>query len=76
MSKIKKFYKSDLKKINNMLGERDASLVIHTVATILESIVEDRGKLNLRNIEITINDFFSRKFDFETESYIGDENNE
>ena len=66
---LKKSYKQDLDFIVSTLGFVDTTLLIHTIATILQKILGDRDILELRSIEIIINDFFSRRFNFEKEEY-------
>lgn len=66
---LKQSYKQDLDFIVSTLGFVDTTLLIHTIATILQKILGDRDVLELRSIEIIINDFFSRRFNFEKEEY-------
>jgi len=71
-TELNKFYKQDLKYIDDVLGGRDAGLLIHTVARTLKKILKDKTCLELRTMELTFNDFFSSKWDFKKMDYINE----
>lgn len=69
-SKLNKFYKQDLKCLDELLGEVDAGLLLHSVVRTLYKLLGDKDSQILRTIEIKINDYFSSKWDFQRQEYV------
>lgn len=53
-----------------MLGPQDAGMFLAICCDLLQDCVKGREQLNLRTIEIKINDYFSSKYDFEKEEIV------
>ena len=47
-----------------MLSEDNAGLLIAMLCDLLNECLDGREDFYMRNIEITINDFFSKRYDF------------
>ena len=57
-------YKTMLKKLDNMLGEIDAPMLIAILLDCLERLVDGVDEREMRTIEIKLNGFFTEGYDF------------
>ena len=65
-----KTIKPMVKALEAMLGKEDAGMFLAIMCDLLQDCVKGREQLNLRTIEIKINDYFSSKYDFEKEEIV------
>lgn len=65
-----KTIKPMIKALEAMLGPQDAGMFLAICCDLLQDCVKGREQLNLRTIEIKINDYFSSKYDFEKEEIV------
>ena len=52
------------KRLEQMLGEYNAGLLIAILCDLLEDCLGDKDEINMRSIELKINDFFSSRHEF------------
>lgn len=57
-------------KLEDMLGEYNAGMLIAIMCDLLNEFVKDVEQREMRTIEITLNDYFSAKYDFEKEEIV------
>lgn len=65
-----KKYKEMLKALDGYLGEKDAGMFIAIVLDCFEKLLGKEDERELRTLEIKLNDFFSVKYDFESEKIV------
>ena len=66
--KQNKILKELIKGLDRRLGEQNAGFIISMLIDCLDKLTVD-GDKNMRTLEITINDFFSVKYNFEKEEF-------
>ena len=64
--KAKKIYK----QLEYMLGDFVAGLILAIICDLFCEIVKGKDMIEMRSIEIKINDFFSAKHDFTKDRYL------
>ena len=69
---MQKAYKGCLQELDNMLGEQDAGLLVAIMLKLLKKNLGEKEILNLRTIEIKVNDYFSSKWDFEKGDFVNE----
>ena len=65
-----KTIKPMVEALEAMLGPQDASMFLAVMCDLLQDCVKDREQLDIRTLTITINDYFSSKYDFEKEEIV------
>lgn len=71
MNKATKGKNMLIKAIDNMIGEDYCGLFIAVLADTLKNTADKcGGRIDIRSIEIKINDFFALKYDCKTDKYI------
>lgn len=64
----KKAFKQIIKNLDGMLGEQDSGVLLSLLHNLLIDIGEQSNseRIAIRSLELTINDFYSTKFNFES----------
>lgn len=68
--KQKRLIKKMIRHLEDMLGEYDAGLFLSMVCDLLDTAVKGRDYLELRTLEIVLNNFFRVKYDFEKDDIV------
>lgn len=66
--KQNKILKEMIKGLDFRLGEQGTGFIISMLIDCLDKLTKD-GDKNMRTLEITINEFFSVKYNFEKEEF-------
>lgn len=66
---MKKALKPMIEHLEKMMGEEGAGLVLAVFCDCLDKLVEGTEGRELRTIEVKLNDYFTKKFSFETGEY-------
>lgn len=66
---MNKHSKIMVEHLEKMMGTQGAGLVLATLCDCLDKLVEGTEGRELRSLEIRLNDYFSKKYDFETGKY-------
>ena len=63
-----KTFKQIIKNLDEMLGEQDSGVLLSLLHNLLINIGEQSNseRITIRSLELTINDFYSTKFNFES----------
>ena len=67
---MNKKLKPMIEHLEKMMGSDGAGLVLATLCDCLDKLVEGTEGRELRTIEVKLNDYFSKKFDFGTGEYV------
>ncbi len=71
--KQNKLVKQMQKRLDTMLGENGAGLMLSLLCDLLNKFVDGVDHREMRTLELKLNDYFSVKFDFEKEEIVNEQ---